>query len=204
MDAADLRRACAVLGLSIPVNEDRLKRRYKALVRRWHPDRYQADPAGQAEATRRLCDINIAYDMLSRTLGTREAAEEVPTPPPPAAPSYTWSKERVDAIVDSMNESNRLELFPDWNFHRIISGLVALVWLGPAAHAGGLLGFLMFVLMLLAVACIWFPEAFGVWTLGPLRIIVQKTSPGFVVRLAGWVLFLSCIALMGILRGLTH
>jgi curved DNA-binding protein CbpA len=46
MDARDLRRAYAVLELSPPVTEERLKHQYKALVRRWHPDRYHADPVG--------------------------------------------------------------------------------------------------------------------------------------------------------------
>jgi curved DNA-binding protein CbpA len=42
MDASDLRQAYAVLRLSPPVDEEHLKRHYKTLVKRWHPDRYQA------------------------------------------------------------------------------------------------------------------------------------------------------------------
>jgi curved DNA-binding protein CbpA len=70
MNASDLRHAYAVLGLSPPLTEAALKRRYKSLARRWHPDRYQADPVGQAEATETLRDINIAYERsLYRFIG---------------------------------------------------------------------------------------------------------------------------------------
>jgi curved DNA-binding protein CbpA len=71
MDATELRHAYAVLGLSPPVSEPRLKQRYKVLVRRWHPDRFQNDPAGQAEAAVRLRNINIAYEAVLASLASK-------------------------------------------------------------------------------------------------------------------------------------
>ena len=209
METGDLRHACAVLGLSLPVSEDELKRRYKALVKRWHPDRFQADPTGQVEATQRLCDINIAYDLVTRSLETavppRPTSQPAPREAPPSgptAPTQSWPRERVDSIVDSINESNRMPLLPDWAWHQIISGTIVMLWLIPWARRGGLGAILMSAaFMLLPLAFIWFPNAFGVWTLGRLSIAIQKSSPGFVVRLVGWLSLLLCLTLLKILLG---
>ena len=54
MDVSDLRHAYAILELSPPITETSLKRQHRSLAKRWHPDRYQADPAGQAEAAEKL------------------------------------------------------------------------------------------------------------------------------------------------------
>jgi hypothetical protein len=122
---ADLRHAYAVLGVWPPVTRPRLKRRYKALVRRWHPDRYHSDPAGQAEATQRLRDINIAYQLVAASMRLAEApqspARRVPTGPP-----FSWSRDRVDAIVDSMNRMNRLS--PEMSVQRWVSIAVVVVY----------------------------------------------------------------------------
>ena len=129
MKASDLRHAYAVLGLTSPVTEARLKRRYKALVKRWHPDRYQADPIGEAEATERLRQINIAYELVMASFGSSEPAPvKAPgEPAPTAAPQFTWSPERVDAIVESINRMNSISWTPEMSVQRWISvGVVTL------------------------------------------------------------------------------
>ena len=122
MDATELRHAYAVLGLSPPVSEPRLKQRYKVLVRRWHPDRFQNDPAGQAEAAVRLRNINIAYEAVLASLGLEEPPQNADPPiaPPPVAPptvkrpfstggrGFSLSPEQIDGIVDSINRNNRM------------------------------------------------------------------------------------------------
>ena len=125
MDTSDLRHAYAILSLSPPVTEDRLKRRYKALVRRWHPDRYESDPAGQAEATARLRTINLAYELVAASLAPAvpESEQEVATPVYPTRTyqtecSSSWSSERVEAIVDSINAQNSWSLTPAMSVHR--------------------------------------------------------------------------------------
>jgi curved DNA-binding protein CbpA len=125
MDASDLQRAYAVLSLSPPVTEVRLKRRYKALVRRWHPDRYESDPAGKAEATSRLCTINLAYELVAASLEFGESQEqEVVTPIYPSERSSS-SPEGVDAIVDSINRFT-WPLSRGMSLHRWLSlGMVA-------------------------------------------------------------------------------
>ena len=47
MNRPELRRAYAVLGLSPPVTLSELKSQYRDLVKQWHPDRFQNDPAAQ-------------------------------------------------------------------------------------------------------------------------------------------------------------
>ena len=97
MNALDLRHAYAVLGLSPPVTEAALKRRYKSLARRWHPDRYQTDPAGQAEATEKLRDINIAYEIVAASLQNAEPPP-VLRPGPSAAQSFSLSREQSNGM----------------------------------------------------------------------------------------------------------
>src|SRR5262245_1249490 len=123
-DTNELQRAYAILGLSPPISEAQLKRRYKALVRRWHPDRYEGDQTGKAEATLRLRGINVAYEIVAASLGDVELTKdgwllesrETSVAPPSVTVSdrpFSLSKEQVDAIVDSINRSNRLSLIPE-------------------------------------------------------------------------------------------
>ena len=182
MAVKDLRHAYAVLELTPPVDEASLKRQHKLLVRRWHPDRFQQDPAGQAEATITLRTINLAYEVVLASLGSAEP--EPVTEAPPVAPaadrpiSYTdggfsLSREQVDAIVDSMNRKNRM--FSESSaFERWLSAGVVLAYMAaagilvaldpPAPHrggqrgSGGVLGLLAFYLIL-PLRLIWIDGA---------------------------------------------
>ena len=52
-----------------------LKKTYRQLVKRWHPDRYAADPAGQSEAQSRMRDINGAFRLVAEDVaGPRRAS----------------------------------------------------------------------------------------------------------------------------------
>lgn len=67
IDAAEEHRR--VLNLSAPFNRRDLKRRYRTLISRWHPDRFHSSPAAkQAEATEKAKRINLAYEYLSEYL----------------------------------------------------------------------------------------------------------------------------------------
>jgi len=126
MDPRNLRHAYAVLGLTPTVTERDLKRRHKELVARWHPDRFQSDPEGQAEAAITLRNIKIAYGAVTTSLestGEPESTAEPQAPSPdypgaapwnmahpslaagnePADKSFSLSKEQIDAIVESIN-----------------------------------------------------------------------------------------------------
>jgi len=44
------------------------------------------------------------------------------------------------------------------------------------------------VVVVLALACIWFPDALGSYT-GPPEIgSIQRTTPGMMIAMAGWVM----------------
>lgn len=58
-------RAFAVMGLELPLSLDQLKRRYKELVKKHHPDAN----GGDRGAEERLKSINEAYTTLRRFLG---------------------------------------------------------------------------------------------------------------------------------------
>ncbi len=126
MDASDLRHAYAVLELWPPVTEGRLKSQYKALAKRWHPDLYQADPVGQAEADERLRNINIAYELVVTSLESAETSQAVPPANLTDRP-FSLSHDQVDAIVDSINRATRISLLPEMSLHR---------WLSVAALVG--------------------------------------------------------------------
>jgi hypothetical protein len=210
MKASDLRHAYAVLELSPPFTEARLKRRYKTLVKRWHPDQYQADPIGQAEATERLRQINIAYELVRASFGSSEPAPieiQVDTrfepPTNVEAPTFLWPPDRVDAIVESINRMNRWSLLPDvpdmsdWN--RITSGLIALVWLGQCALYGGSAGAMLGALLIsIPLVCIWFPEELGNRAMGP-----DLTTPtsGCAIQLFGWLFLVALFFLFFIVVG---
>jgi len=51
----------AVLGISRNASKDEVKKAYKSLARRWHPDK---NPNKQEEATRRFKEVSEAYQVL--------------------------------------------------------------------------------------------------------------------------------------------
>ncbi len=83
---------------------------------------------------------------------------------------------------------------PDW--HRILSGLIALSWLSLCALSGGL-GVVLFnsLQLLVPLACIWFPEELGSLTTSRPNLLssvpITRRSPGWLVRLFGWIALLS-------------
>jgi hypothetical protein len=71
----------AVLGVPPGASADEITSSYRALAKRWHPDR-----AGGGDAERRMAEINAAYDLL-RSGSWQERPQHAATPPrPPAAP----------------------------------------------------------------------------------------------------------------------
>ena len=58
---ADVKEACVILSLELPSNQDELKRKYIALMKKHHPDKNQGDEQAQDFAKK----INVAYQILS-------------------------------------------------------------------------------------------------------------------------------------------
>ena len=58
---ADVDRALALMGLSLPLNPENLKARYWELAKRWHPDLNMGDP----QADERMKALNSAAQVLT-------------------------------------------------------------------------------------------------------------------------------------------
>jgi hypothetical protein len=92
--AADrLRRAYATLGLEPGSSAEQARHAYKALVKKWHPDRFGGDPRGQDEATQRMREINQAYRTL---VGASPHSHEPPATPGPQPASRDWHFTSLD------------------------------------------------------------------------------------------------------------
>lgn len=61
----DLDKALQVLGIHWPIDLAQLKKTYKALVKKYHPDTNQQDPAAEDK----LKDINLAYQTIKSFMG---------------------------------------------------------------------------------------------------------------------------------------
>lgn len=136
MNPHDLRHAYAILELSPPVTEACLKSQHKALAKRWHPDRFQADPIGQAEATERLRNINIAYELVAASLEPASVVSDEPSKVVPQAAvtdrPFSLSREQIDAIVDSINRDRKVFVLPRMSFHRWLSLAAVLAYVVSA------------------------------------------------------------------------
>jgi hypothetical protein len=102
-----------------------LKRVYRALVKRWHPDRYGADPVGQAEATRQLRMINGAMRVVVRHLaGRRSAAPSEGNAHNTAYPAGDWSecteearplsRAELDGMIRAVSAESPVETVLGW------------------------------------------------------------------------------------------
>jgi len=100
-----VRRAYATLGLPFGASPAQVKRRYRLLVKRWHPDRFVADPMGQAEASERLTHINAAYAVLAG--GVDSAA-------PHTQAETGLSREQIDRMVQSIGTQSPVDWLLGW------------------------------------------------------------------------------------------
>jgi hypothetical protein len=108
-----VKRAYAILGLDPASSSSQVKERYKALVKKWHPDRFARDAASQTEATARMRMINDAYHLILR----RTPHPEVDVGPAPeeeirfsrsttgGQPGRRLTREEIEALVASINGS---------------------------------------------------------------------------------------------------
>jgi len=105
----DVRRAYAVLGLAPNSTYAAVRRRYRALVRTWHPDRFAADPQAQAEANVRMRAINAAYTTL---MGRQVFAKSPGTAYQARAsvePQRRLSREEIDTMVSAIGSESPLD-----------------------------------------------------------------------------------------------
>jgi hypothetical protein len=118
-------RAYAILGLERGCPPENLKATYRKLVKRWHPDRFAADPAGQAEASARLREINGAFRIVAEDLGAIRAGgagmgtpaateSRPPEHPPERAPGRPLTRDEIDAIVGAVGAESPVDALLRW------------------------------------------------------------------------------------------
>lgn len=61
-----------VLGVSENADEETIKKAYKELVKKYHPDKYVNNPLADL-AAEKMKEINKAYDMITKKTGTYDA-----------------------------------------------------------------------------------------------------------------------------------
>jgi hypothetical protein len=113
-----LAMARATLGVQGALPPVELRRRFLALVRRWHPDRFAADPAAQARANRRLREAIQAYKLVSEhDRGVR--AQPLSNGPWPVVGRYAiehdepggrLAREEIDAIAQAIGTASLLDV----------------------------------------------------------------------------------------------
>lgn len=144
------------LGVEPTAPAEDIKRAYRALVKRWHPDKNPDDP--QAEA--KIRDINAAWDDLS-TPERRASYDLSLTSPAPRRAGPQWSQEQWQAQRQAQWQAQ-------WQAQ---AGQMRAVKLSPGqALIGGVVLFAV-VVPLLALAAV-----VGVsWLL--LKLLVSLLSP---------------------------
>ena len=150
-------RAYATLGLPSGAGPVEVKKAYKRLVRTWHPDRFAADPVGQADAARQMARINLAYQLLERDLDPAHAAPSVYEPPrrPPAEGARTsrLTRDQIDGMIAAIGTKSPIDSFLDW------------LWFAPSerpfdlpidrAHAPQIAAILLLALVPIAAGLLW-------------------------------------------------
>ena len=106
----EVKRAYAVLGLPPGSWLGQVRRRYKVLVKRWHPDRYATDPVSQEEASNRMREINVAYRRLVRHLAPGNTRRQAEPPAASRAPAKErLSREEIERLVRAIGSEGPVE-----------------------------------------------------------------------------------------------
>jgi DnaJ domain len=106
-----VRRSYAVLGLEAGASLAEVRRRYRFLASRWHPDRYVGDQRNEAEAGAQMRRINDAYHLI-----VAKRASEDPHSATVSPVGRRLSPDEVDALAKAIgNEGpNRLASRHRW------------------------------------------------------------------------------------------
>lgn len=146
----DVRRAYAILGLPPGASSGQLRRRYRALVKTWHPDRFASDPVGQAAASERLAHINGAYRLLTEGVLPAQPLDPPVSAPhaeqaarQPHQPYARLSREEIDRMVAAIGTEGPLDSLFGWFDKR----RAALQPMTPLKAAGLALVVLLFVVL---------------------------------------------------------
>jgi hypothetical protein len=197
-DALD--SAYATLGLQRGVSAVAVKRRYRALVRQWHPDQFANDPQGITDATLMLKAVNRAYKTIVEHRAP-EAVDDASNRQYAASHQATrvgarLTRQQRDEIIDAIRHSESLlALTFDDGVAGWRSRVASIAVLSTIAAMGWKSGDPRIVIVsVLPLLCVWFPDQLG--ALGGDNI---TPSPAWIVWLLGWgiLLVLALLAAFG-------
>jgi DnaJ domain len=159
-------RAYAVLGIPQGSSREEVRLRYRHLIRLWHPDHYASDPIGQAEALKRMQEVNAAYRTVSAALAGRSSArpnaKKARRGPPAGRPGTSsflrglLSGATTTDVRRVFESASELPLDPKTR------------WRDPWNHLSGALAL---VYVVLVTALTWgAAPAFGIWQAIPFPV----------------------------------
>lgn len=90
-----------VLGVSPDDDEETIKKAYRSLVKKYHPDRYANSPLAE-QANEKLKEINLAYDIIC---GKAQASEQPPRHNGGGYSAQNVSFESVRVLISMMQLS---------------------------------------------------------------------------------------------------
>ena len=99
-----VRRSYAVLGLEADVSLAEVRRRYRFLASRWHPDRYVGDRRNEAEAGAQMRRINDAYHLI-----VAKRASEGPHSASVSPVGRRLSPDEVDALAKAIGNEGPID-----------------------------------------------------------------------------------------------
>ena len=102
MDA--VARSYAILGLKPGASLSAIRRRYRFLARRWHPDRHASQAANNAQATQEMQRINDAYQVIVEDL----AAARAPGLQPQEG-GRRLSRDEIEALANAIGSKSAAE-----------------------------------------------------------------------------------------------
>lgn len=103
----DLQQAFAILGVKPGTATHVVRRRYKRLVRMWHPDRFHKNPQACAEATEKMRLINRAFQTIQGSAVMLAEAAASDAPPGRTSAVFLTPQERQQ-IIDAINARESL------------------------------------------------------------------------------------------------
>jgi DnaJ domain len=103
-----LRSAYATLGLPNNAPRSAVRRQYRLLVKRWHPDRFNGDPDGIREATLRLRAINQAHDTIQNSwdgIARHSQSEDIQESSQREVKAVSFSREEIAEMISAIQET---------------------------------------------------------------------------------------------------
>jgi hypothetical protein len=171
--------AYATPGLSHDASSSAVKRQYKALVRKWHPDRFTGDPQGVAEATVILKALNHAFSTILESRSSRAFTPHSDSSSD-ALVSHrfegTLTQTQIDEMVAAIRHSESLLTVVSkmtWRdgVRAPASLLLALAYTAAAWTSGEIASCRYWCVT--PLLCIWFPDVLG----AHIGVRITKPSP---------------------------